>query len=126
MARDPGVKFKQNGHRPRSTLGMYYWKAYWHYLYIGLDPNRKRILTSASDAKLDTLIRFLFFVSNGEIKINKKSFDKLEKKHMNHIKKRFEKKKAVQSILKAERLEKIKSLLKLLLVLPHLLSTLFP
>ena len=96
-----------------------------HNLCIGPDPNRKRILTSASDSKLDTLIRFLHFVSNGEIKIDKKSFDQLEKKHLNHIKKVFEKKKTVQTILKAERPQKITSLLKLLYVLPHLLSTLF-
>ena len=91
-----------------------------------LDPNRKRILTTASDSKLDTLIRFLYFVSNGEIKIDKKSFEKLEKRHLNHIKKVFEKKTVIQNLLKGERAQKLQSLQKLLTVLPFLLSTLFP
>jgi len=65
-------------------------------------------------------------VSNGEIKIDKNSFDKLEKKHLNHIKKVFEKKTTIQNLLKGERPQKLKSLQKLLTVLPFLLSTLFP
>ena len=65
-------------------------------------------------------------MSNGEIKIDKKSFEKLEKRHLNHIKKVFEKKTVIQNLLKGERAQKLQSLQKLLTVLPFLLSTLFP
>ena len=37
----------------------------------------KKLLTSASDLKLNTVIKFLHFLSNGEIKIKKQNFDAL-------------------------------------------------
>jgi hypothetical protein len=39
--------------------------------------NTKKLLTSASDLKLNTVIKFLHFLSNGEIKIKKQNFDAL-------------------------------------------------
>ena len=39
--------------------------------------NTKRILQFASDLKLNTVIKFLHFLSNGEIKIKKQNFDAL-------------------------------------------------
>lgn len=88
-------------------------------------PKRRRILYFASDKKLDTLIMFLYFVSNGQIKIAKHHFDNMEQGHLKHIKKCFEKKAAVLRLLKSERENKIKSISRLLQVLPFLLSTLF-
>jgi hypothetical protein len=37
----------------------------------------KRILNFASDLKLNTVIKFLHFLANGEIKIKKENFDAL-------------------------------------------------
>jgi hypothetical protein len=37
----------------------------------------KKLLISASDLKLNTVIKFLHFLSNGEIKIKKQNFDAL-------------------------------------------------
>ena len=42
--------------------------------------NDKRILNFASDAKLDTLIKYLHFLSNGIIKIRRQSFESIEDK----------------------------------------------
>ena len=48
----------------------------------------KTILNSASDLKLDTLIKFLHFLSNGEIPIKKANFDALKThKRLQFIKK---------------------------------------
>jgi len=49
-------------------------------------PNRKRLITSASDKKLNTLIIFLHLLSTGEIKMHKKNFEALEKRHIQHLK----------------------------------------
>lgn len=88
-------------------------------------PNRRRLLVNASDAKLDTLVKFLHLISNGEIKMHKKNFEKLERRHLTFMKKNFEKKSALQRLLRAEREIKLKTLQKLLSVLPFLLYTLF-
>ena len=49
-------------------------------------PNRKRLLVSASDKKLDTLIKFLHLLSIGEIKMHKKNFDAMDKRQIQHLK----------------------------------------
>jgi len=43
----------------------------------------KNILIFASDAKLNTLIKFFHFVANGHIKVKKEHFDKIQKRHLN-------------------------------------------
>lgn len=88
-------------------------------------PQRKRLINFASDKKLDTLIIFLHFVSNGQIKVAQHHFENLENKHLKHFKKYFEKKAAVVRLLKSERENKVKLVFKLLQVLPFVLSTLF-
>jgi len=88
-------------------------------------PFRKRILTTASDKKLDTLIRFLHLLSIGDIKMHKKNFDSLGKRYIAFVKKNFEKKATVQRLLNSERLDKLKKLQKILSVLPYFLYTLF-
>ena len=48
----------------------------------------KTILNGASDLKLNTLIKFLHFLSNGEIRIKKENFDKIKSsKRLQFIKK---------------------------------------
>ena len=88
-------------------------------------PNSKRLLLFASDQKLDTLIKFLHFVSNGEIKLKKEHFDVFSKSQVTLMKKKFEKKKVVKEFLKDERKVKIAALQKLVPILPHLLYPLF-
>jgi len=88
-------------------------------------PFRKRLLVTASDKKLDTLIRFLHLLSNGEIKMHKRNFDSLSRHHIMYLKKSFEKKAPVQRLLNSERQDKLKKLQKLLSVFPFLLYTLF-
>ena len=67
------------------------------------DPRAKQILTFASDQQLNTLIKFLHFVSNGEIKLKKQHFDVFSKSQVTLMKKSFEKKKALKQFLKPER-----------------------
>ena len=88
-------------------------------------PNSKRLLLFASDQKLDTLIKFLHFVANGEIKLKKEHFDVFSKSQVTLMKKKFEKKKLVQQFLKEERKVKITALQKLAPILPQLLYALF-
>ena len=48
----------------------------------------KTILNSSSDLKLETVIKFLHFLANGEIPIKKENFDALKSnKRLNFIKK---------------------------------------
>ena len=48
----------------------------------------KTILNSTSDLKLETLIKFLHFLANGEIPIKKENFEALKSnKRLNYIKK---------------------------------------
>jgi hypothetical protein len=48
----------------------------------------KKLLNSASDLKLNTVIKFLHFLSNGEIKIKKQNFDAiLSLKRLHFLKK---------------------------------------
>ena len=88
-------------------------------------PNSKRLLLFASDQKLDTLIKYLHFVSNGEIKLKKEHFDVFSKSQVTLMKKKFEKKKLVKEFLKQERKVKISILQKLTPILPQLLYALF-
>jgi len=88
-------------------------------------PNRKRLLNSASDKKLDTLIKFIHLLSTGAIKIHKKIFDLLSKANIQYLRKVFEKKPIVKQLLSSERNLKLKKLQKLINILPYLLYTLF-
>jgi len=82
-------------------------------------------LTSASDVKLNTLIKFIHLVANGEIKIKKNHYDALNKKQMKTIERHLESKTAVKRLLKEERQEKLKVLKRFSPVAHQLLYTLF-
>jgi hypothetical protein len=102
-------------------------KAFLRDLYEGENSvKNNRILTFASDVKLNTLIRFLHLLSNGEIKIKKDNFEILQKhKKLSLLKKTVEKKAAVARLLKSERIEKLKFLKKLSNIYSALLYCLF-
>ena len=88
-------------------------------------PNTKRLLLFASDQKLDTLIKLLHFVSNGQIKLKKDHFNVFSKSQITLMKKKFEKKKTLKDFLKEERKVKLSILQKLAPILPQLLYPLF-
>ena len=85
----------------------------------------KRILNFATDTKLDTLIRYFHFLSNGAIKIKASSFESIRKSHINFVKKHFESKTSLNRILQSEREEKLKILRKLSASFSFLLYPLF-
>ena len=85
----------------------------------------KRLINFASDAELVTLIKYIHFVSNGAIKIKKENFETLQKKHLSLIKKHFEKKSAVQTLIQNPRKFKLSIFSKLIPVLSDLLTPLF-
>ena len=85
-----------------------------------------RILNFASDIKLNTLIKFLHFLSNGEIPMKKCNFEVIQnQKKLSFIKKHVEKKSVVSRLLKADRQTKIKFLKQLSAVYSALLYCLF-
>ena len=85
----------------------------------------KNILNFASDAKLNTLIKFLFMVSNGHIKIKREHFDKLSSHHVKLFKKHLDTKAGLQRLLSAERKHKLQYLYKFNTCFKDLLYTLF-
>ena len=85
----------------------------------------KRILNFANDGQLVTLIKYLNLLSTGVIKIQKRFFDALEKRHLAFMKKHFEKKTQLQHLLASERKQKLKILLRLSSIFAHLLAPLF-
>ena len=54
----------------------------------------KKLLSFANDSQLTTLIKYIHFVANGEIKIKKKNFDSLGNRVFALVRKNFEKKKS--------------------------------
>ena len=102
-------------------------KAFLRELYEGQSKvSNNRILTFANDTKLDTLIKFLHFLANGEIPMKKSNFEVIQShKKLAYIKRQVEKKSAVIKLLKAEREVKIKFLKQLSNVFSALLYCLF-
>ena len=102
-------------------------KGFLRELYEGPNPlKNNRVLTGASDSQLNTLIKFLHFLSNGEITMKKENFEIIENAHkLKLIKSKVEKKKHMNILLKSERKEKLKFLNKLCNLYSALLSTLF-
>jgi hypothetical protein len=85
-----------------------------------------RVLNGASDSQLNTLIKFLHFLSNGEIRMKRENFEIIEKAHkLKLIKSKVEKKKNLNILLKTERRLKLKFLNKLCNLYNALLDTLF-
>ena len=85
----------------------------------------KNLLSFANDSQLTTLIKYIHFVANGEIKIKKKNFDSLGNRVFALVRKNFEKKKALHNLNQSVRKDKIKILLKLVASFSDLLAPLF-
>ena len=85
----------------------------------------KRILNFVNDNEMNTLCKYLHFLSNGEIKIKKTNFEAIGKKHIQVMKKSFESKKNFQKVNQISRKDKMKVLLKLIPVYNHILAPLF-
>ena len=102
-------------------------KAFLRDLYEGEGRlKNNRILTFASDSKLNTLIRLLHFIANGEIKIKRVNFEVIQaNKKLKLIKKNVEKRAAVNRLLKSERDQKLKFLKQLSSIFSALLYCLF-
>lgn len=88
-------------------------------------PNSKRLILFAPDQKLDTLIKLLHLISNGQITMKKEHFNMFQKSQLKLIKKNFEGKKSVKEFLKKERKMKVTILQKLSPIMSHLLYPLF-
>ena len=85
-----------------------------------------RILNFATDSKLDTLLKLLHFLANGEIPMKKNNFEVVQShKKLAYIKRHVEKKSAVLKMLKAERQVKVKFLKQLSNIFAPLLYCLF-
>ena len=102
-------------------------KAFLRDLFEGENKfKNNRLLNSASDTKLNTLIQFLHKLSIGEIKIKKHNFEIVQSsKKINVIKRHVEKKAALRRLIKSERQDKIIFLKKLAGVYSALLYCLF-
>lgn len=85
----------------------------------------KNVLSFASDQKLNTLLKFIHLVANGEIKVKKEHFESLTSRHLLTIRKHIESKSSLKKILNGERQVKLQILNKLSPVLHYILYTLF-
>lgn len=95
-------------------------------LYISEFHQAKKVLNTANDSELDTLLKYLYFLSVGEIEITKKNFEKInEAKKLKFLMKTFDKKSKVSSLVKNQRFEKLKVLIKFVKLFPELLYGLF-
>jgi hypothetical protein len=86
----------------------------------------KKVLNGANDSQLNTLLKYLHFLSNGDIKIKKSNFDVITShKKLHLIKKEVESKQALHRILLKDRSSKMLFLNKLAQVYNALLYSLF-
>jgi hypothetical protein len=74
---------------------------------------KKRLLNGARDSQLLTLIYFLHFLSNGEVKMKKEHFQNIEKAKLSLLKKKIESKKALNAIVSSDRRKKVLLLYKI-------------
>lgn len=86
---------------------------------------KKRLLMFANEAHLNTLLKFLHFLANGEIKMKKENFEKLSIQKLNLLKKTVERKRSLNDIISNDRIVKMTFLLKLIPVYSFLLDCLF-
>ena len=102
-------------------------KGFLKQLYEGNNPlKNKKVLQTAEDSELNTLIKFLHFLSNGAIKMKLQNFQKIrEAKKLNLLTQQVEKKSKLSQLLKSARKEKLKFLNKLVNVYSFLLDILF-
>lgn len=102
-------------------------KQFLRQLFTGANVfKNKRILMSATDNELDTLLKYLYCVVNGQILINQSNFDEIKRqKKLSFIQKHLENKETFIDFLNNSRLNKINFIIKLSPILPNLLFGLF-
>lgn len=102
-------------------------KAFIRSLYDGPNPlKNRRLLNGASESQLNTLIKFIYYVCNGQISIDALDFQSIKKKRkLSFLKKNFENKTQVVELLYKELQFKKQLLLQLSTIYPNLLATLF-
>jgi len=88
-------------------------------------PNTKRLIVFASDQQLDTVLKLMHFISNGQMRLKKSHFDSFSKAQITLLKKNFEKKATFAKLLKSDRKDKVKLIQKLLPIMHFLLHPLF-
>jgi hypothetical protein len=96
-------------------------------LYEGSNPlKNRRVLNSANDLQLDTLLKYLHFLSNGRIKMKKENFDIINKENkLKLIKSNVESKSRLNNLIRSDRMTKLKLLNKLSKIYSALLYILF-
>ena len=96
-------------------------------LYLGRSTfKNKRILYTADDSQLNTLIKYLHFLACGRIQMKKEHFEIVEKhKKRKVLSAKVETEHSTNELVSANRLQKLNFLYKLLPVLSSLLYGLF-
>ncbi len=96
-------------------------------LYTGDEPAKnKRLLYIADDGQLNTLIKYLHFLANGEIEIKKSIFEIIDKsKKLKLITRKVEHLKSTQTLVSGQRSQKLFFLNQLTDIYPALLYPLF-
>jgi hypothetical protein len=96
-------------------------------LYIGVESSKnKRILYFAEDGQLNTLIKYLHFLANGEIEIKKSIFEIIEKSNkLKVITKKVESSQSMENLVKGLRSQKLLFLNQLTDIYSALLYPLF-
>ena len=95
-------------------------------LYEGPNPlKNKRVLISANDSQLNTLLKYLNSVCNGQIKIKKENFELISNAKKISSLKAIDSKKKLSEMLKSDRVLKLTFLKKFSNVYGPLLYILF-
>lgn len=87
----------------------------------------KRVLNATDDAQINTLLKYLYCVTNGIIEINESNFMQIKKKKalFNLLQTKLDTKNDLQLLLSGKRIEKLNFILKLSPILPYLMYGLF-
>jgi hypothetical protein len=101
-------------------------KAFLKSLYEGPNPlKNRRVLNSANDSQLNTLLKYLNCVCNGQIKIKKENFELISSAKKVSALKKIDSKAKLSQILKSDRVIKLTFLTKFSNVYGPLLFILF-
>lgn len=114
---------------PKETLKAYFIrdKLFLRSLFEGENPlKNRRLILSATEGEIDTLIKFLHYLANGKIKIGALNFANIKRsKKLRFLQTEFESEKKFSYLLKAEDIYKRSILLKLATSYPDILAPLF-
>lgn len=114
---------------PKETLKAYFIrdKLFLKSLFEG--PNslkNRRLILSANEGEIDTLIKYLHYLANGKIRIGAENFSNVRRsRKLTHLRKEFESETKISDLLLADDINKRAILLKLSTSYPDLLAPLF-